>query len=124
MLGADEICKIRGGNSYGDLGFKSNTTSAERISNSLASGNMGCTNFNSPQLNALGYTGTNLKIEGTSAGTNRIQVRIYATSFVDDGPNRKKHIPITDKQVFALIFKDISDAIGLKDIPIQVNRAE
>jgi hypothetical protein len=43
---------------------------------------------------------------------------------VSDGPNRTIQVNATDKQIYALIFKDISEAIGLKDIPIQVNRAE
>ena len=124
LLGLEEICKVRGAalNGFSSAGPKA--LSAEQSAESLARGNVGCVGYSSPELKGMGLLGTQFKIEGSAAGPNRIQVRIYARSFVSDGPNRTIQVNATDKQIYALIFKDISEAIGLKDIPIQVNRAE
>ena len=123
LLGLDEVCKIRGGQMAGYYGFRSDREGTLTLKN-LATGNLLCTNFDNAPLNGMGYSMSKLRIEGHSADSNKIQVRIYATSFVDDGAKGKKNIPVTDKRVYELIFKDISEAIGLKDIPVQINRAE
>lgn len=83
-----------------------------------------CSDYDTASLNTLGYQRTTIKLDGVILDRNKVQVRIYASSFTPDGPRGMKLVKHSDPKVYALIFKDISDAIGLKDIPIQVNRAE
>ncbi len=112
LSGMKEACKSRGGNA------------ANLKPDQLINGLTFCSEYRSSRLSALGHLQTIFHLEAKSIDQNKLQVRMYAKSFVADGPGRQKVIPVADKKIYELIFKDISDAIGLKDIPVQVNMAE
>jgi|GEM_PF-6864384 hypothetical protein len=121
LSGLNEACKARGGMLSGFYVAKEHLPLTLQ---SLEIGNIICTRYDSNQLNDLGYAMTQFKIEGKVIEPKKIQVRILATSSVDDGPRGKKNIPVTDHKIYTYIFRDISDAIGVQDIPIKLNRAE
>ncbi len=121
LNGLNEVCKVRGGSLHG---FTNDPRFQNSVLVSLQSGNMLCNPYDSKTLNARGYSMTRLNIQGTAINDKSIQIRIIANSFVDDGPGRKKTTPITDKKIYSIIFKDISDAIGVQDIPVQIKMAE
>lgn len=121
LNGLNEVCKVRGGSL---LGFSNDPRFQNSGLISLQSGNMLCNPYDSKILNSKGYSMTRLNIQGTAINDKSVQVRIIANSFVDDGPGRKKTTPITDKHIYSIIFKDISDAIGVQDIPVQIKMAE
>lgn len=112
LSGMSEACKSRGGSA--------NNLKPEQLNQGVTS----CSSYSTSRLSALGYLQTNFQLEGKSIDQNKLQVRMYAKGIVTDGPGRTKLISVADKKIYELIFKDISDAIGLKDIPVQVNRAE
>jgi hypothetical protein len=121
LNGLNEVCKVRGG---GLGGYSNDPRHLNSNLLNLQSGNMGCSPYDSKILNSRGYSMTRLNIQGTAINDKSVQVRIIANSFVDDGPGRKKTTPITDKNIYSIIFKDISDAIGVQDIPVQIKMAE
>jgi hypothetical protein len=119
LKGLNEVCKVRGGTLAGYYAGNQPLNLA-----SLEAGNMNCSPFDSKTLNSRGYSMTRLNIQGSIQNDNFLQVRIIANSFVDDGPGRKKTVPVIDKNIYSIIFKDISDAIGVQDIPVQIKMAE
>lgn len=122
LNGLNEVCKVRGGG--GVPGYNNDPRYKDSNLALLQSGNVHCIQYDSKTLNSRGYSMTRLNIQGTAINDKSVQVRIIANSFVDDGPGRKKTTPITDKNIYSIIFKDISDAIGVQDIPVQIKMAE
>lgn len=112
LAGMKEACKSRGGHFYGDPKLFDRQ------------GVFQCSDYDTASLNNRGFMRTSFRLEGVNLADNKIQVRIYAQSFAHDGPRGMKIVKHADPKVYELLFKDISDAVGLKDIPIQVNRAE
>jgi hypothetical protein len=114
VLAVKEICLARGGSFVGIADYSS--VHHEAKSNHF---------FETIGINCVRYRATNggsnsilkFKIEGRSLDSKTLLVRMFA----DD---MSRGVQITSSKIYELIFKDISEAIGLSDIPIQVNRAE
>ena len=124
LNGLKEACTARGGQLVGFYGLEE--VAKKRLSlQAFDAGNMNCINYNLTNLIKLGYSNTQLKIQGQTIDQDKVQVRIMANGFTNATAQGGKNFgPISDEKVYQLIFKDISDAIGQDGIPIKARQAE
>ena len=115
LLSIKEICRARGGTFIGHVDY-SNAGSTMVSNRMFESHGADCMNYNGGQRAQANLTGISFKVEGRVLDPKNLLIRIFAKD--------ARGAQITSSKTYDLIFKDISEAIGLSDIPIQVNRAE
>jgi len=115
LLSIKEICRARGGTFIGVADFTSSGSESLSIK-MFESRGADCVNYNGGQRAQANLTGISFKVEGRVLDPKNLLIRIFAKD--------ARGAQITSSKTYDLIFKDISEAIGLSDIPIQVNRAE
>jgi len=125
LNGLKDSCTARGGQLTGFYGTEEALKKKLSLEN-FDSGNMICSNFNPENLIKIGYSNTQLRVQGQVIDQDKVQVRIIANSFTNIGADlvAKKFGPISDEKIYKFIFKDISDAIGVDGIPIKARQAE
>lgn len=115
LLSIKEICRARGGTFIGAADFTSSGLESVSIKMFESQG-VDCLHYNGGKRAETNLAGITFKVEGRVLDSKNLLIRIFAKD--------ARGAQITSSKTYDLIFKDISEAIGFNDIPIQVNRAE